>query len=293
MIAMAERPREGPNPAALLDEFSVFHTHDVHALRTHVNVESVASLSDNAYVSNDESTGQALSRLRAQAGMTVRDLAVAAGYSHGSGIQRYIDDGFDKNLAYAVAERFADALAGKGSPPIAREEVLALSGVPVEPNAAPFKMEGAGAERMKRDVPIYGTALGAVEVVDGEAIEQTMLNTAETIGYLRRPVILDGRADVYGLYVQGSSMDPRYRDGATVFVETRKPPRIGDDVVVYLRQPDEHDGERVSCALIKTLARKTAHYVELEQYGPALTFKLPIERIDHMDRVIPFDELVA
>ena len=144
---------------------------------------------------------------------------------------------------------------------------------------------------MKRDVPIYGTALGADEVVDGEAVEQTELNRAEVIGYRRRPVLLDGRADIYALYVQGSSMAPRHRDGAILFVEERRRPSVGDDAVVYLRVPDEHDGERPSCVLVKTVVRKSASYVELEQYNPPLTFRIPMERVARMDRVITLDEL--
>lgn len=159
--------------------------------------------------------------------------------------------------------------------------------------ATPFNMEGASERRMSHDVPIYWTALGAEVVPEGEAIEQTMLNTGEIVGYLRRPVLLDGRADVYGIYVQGSSMHPRYDDGGTVFVERRKPPRIGDDVVVYLRSPDHESGERVTSVLIKTLVRKSASYVELMQYEPKLTFRVEAARVERMDRVIPWGELVA
>ena len=152
-------------------------------------------------------------------------------------------------------------------------------------------MEGASAARMKRDVPVYGTALGADEVVDGEAIEQTTLNRAEVIGYRRRPVLLDGRVDVYALYVQGSSMDPRHRDGAVLFVEERRRPSIGDDAVVYLRVPDDHDGERPSAVLVKTLVKKSASFVELEQYTPPLRFRIPMDRVARLDRVLTLDEL--
>ncbi len=61
-------------------------------------------------------------------------------------------------------------------------------------------------KRMAQDVPVYGTALGASRIIDNNAIEQTTLNTGEVIAYFKRPVVLDGRVDVYGLYIQGSSM---------------------------------------------------------------------------------------
>jgi len=271
----------------------ISHAQDVHVLCTPVNVESVLLAVDNPYVAENETTGEALSRLRERSGLSVRALAAGSGYSHASGVQRYLDSAYKRRLPMEVAERMADALAGKGLPPIERQEVLALAGVPVASNATTFQMEGASEQRMIRDVPIFGTALGADEIVDGEAVEQTTLNTGDIIGYLRRPVLLDGRTDVYGLYVQGSSMAPRYRDGATVFVEKRRQPRVGDDAVIYLRVPDDHDGDRPSSVLVKTLVRKSGTYVELEQYTPPLVFRIPTERIERMDRVVPWDELVA
>jgi phage repressor protein C with HTH and peptisase S24 domain len=271
----------------------MLHTLDVHKARTPVNVDCVEQFADNPYVPDVETTGEALSRLRIRSGLSMAKLARAAGYSHASGIQRYVASDFDKRLPVEVAEKFADALAGHGNPPIERDEVFKLAGLPSAPNAKTFRMEGASEARMTRDVPIYGTALGADEIYDGEAVEQTMLNTAEVIGYLHRPTLLNGRADVYGIYVQGSSMNPRHRDGATLFVESRKRPSIGDDAVIYLRVPDEQDGERPSCVLIKTLVRKSASFIELEQYNPHLVFRIPTERVARMDRVITLDELVA
>jgi hypothetical protein len=240
-----------------------------------------------------ETTGAQLNRLRDRAGLSLRALAAKAGYAAASSIQRYADPEFDGPLGVEVATRFADAMEGQGDPPIARVEVLALTGLVTGTNGQPFHMEGASGERMRRDLPIYGTALGAEEILNGEAIEQTTLNRAEVVEYKRRPPILDGRADVYGLYVQGSSMHPRFRDGETVFVESRKRPSVGDDAVIYLRAPDEMEGERVSSVLIKTIVRKTASYIELEQFNPACTFRIPAERIERMDRVLTLDDMIG
>jgi hypothetical protein len=240
-----------------------------------------------------ETTGAQLNRLRDRAGLSLRALAAKAGYAAASSIQRYADPEFDGALGVEVAQRFADAMEGQGDPPITRAEVIALTGLVTASNAQTFQVDGPSAERMRRDLPIYGTALGAEEILGGEAIEQTALNRGEVIEYKRRPPILDGRADVYGLYVQGSSMHPRFRDGETVFVESRKRPSVGDDAVIYLRTPDEVEGERVSSVLIKTVVRKTASYVELEQFNPACTFRIPMERVERMDRVLTLDDMIG
>jgi len=159
--------------------------------------------------------------------------------------------------------------------------------------AAPFRMEGASAARMRADVPVYGTALGSDQIFDGEHIEQTMLYSDEVIGHLKRPVLLDGRADIYGVYVQGSSMAPRFRDGETAFVEGKRPASVGDDVVVYLVSPDREGEDQFHAVLIKTLVRKSASYIELEQYNPPITFKVDRKAVRQIDRVIPWSELVA
>lgn len=229
-----------------------------------------------------------------RSGLSMREAARRAGYAQASSIQRYIDGTYDKDaISIEVANKLADAFEGTGDPPIRRADLFALTGYRVEPDARPFQMEGSSQDRMARDVPVFGTALGAPEVVEGEAIEQTTLNSGEIVTYFRRPGVLNGRTDIYGLFIQGSSMYPRFSEGETAFVETRRPPRVGDDVVVYLRMPDEELGERASCVLIKRLVRRTGTHVELEQFNPPVTFRLPAQRVARIDRVVPWTELLS
>lgn len=161
-------------------------------------------------------------------------------------------------------------------------------------NAQPFKYEGPSLLRVPESLPIYGTALGAEKIVDSDAIEQTMLNTGEIVGYLKRPAILNERTDVYGLYVQGHSMEPAFSAGATIVAETKRPPRIGDDVVVYLR-PDDHedDGNRARCVLVKRLIRRSASFVELEQFNPFRTFRVQMDDVVRIDRVMTLGDLLT
>lgn len=162
-------------------------------------------------------------------------------------------------------------------------------------NAIPLKMEGASAERMDEDLPIYGTALGAAREVEGEAIEQTTLNRAEVLQYAKRPVILNGNSAAYGLYVSGSSMEPRHMDGDLLLVDPKGRVRGHDDVVVYLRptEADNDDGESARAVLVKRLLRRSSSYVELEQFHPAKVFKIDMADILRIDRVIPWQELLT
>jgi transcriptional regulator with XRE-family HTH domain len=175
-----------------------------------------------------------------------------------------------------------------------RERVNA-EGRTYEPNATPIRMEGASFERMTEDLPIYGTALGAAREVEGEAIEQTTLNRAEVLQYAKRPVILNGNSAAYGLYVSGSSMEPRHMDGELLLIDPAGRVRGGEDVVVYLRPlaPDEDNGDAARAVLVKRLVRRSSSYIELEQYHPAKTFKLDMADVVRIDRVIPWQELLT
>lgn len=162
-----------------------------------------------------------------------------------------------------------------------------------EPNAIPVKFEGPSLDRMRDDLPIFGTALGAARRVDGEAVEQVTLNRAEIVQYVKRPVLLNDKPEAYGLLVAGSSMEPRHMDGETIVVDPRGRVKAGEDVVVYLRpHGDEDDGESARAVLVKRLVRRTSGYIELQQYTPAISFRVETEEVLRIDRVVPWSELL-
>jgi phage repressor protein C with HTH and peptisase S24 domain len=198
-------------------------------------------------------------------------------------------NGFAK-LAPAFAKRLdvpTDWLLSGGPAPDNQPPLIDVSS-----NATPATIETVPPQGLSRDMPMYGSALGAEEVLEGEAIEQTTLNRGEIVEYKRRPPGLAGRSDVYGLYVQGSSMSPRYEDGEIIFVESRRRPAIGEDGVIYLKMPG-HEEDLVASVLVKRVVRKTANYLELEQYGPPRTFRIPMDRIERMDRVLSLNDLLG
>lgn len=227
-----------------------------------------------------------IARFREARGWSRPDLAVRMGTSPQQ-VER-LEKG-QRKLSQEWMTRFAQVFG------VDVAEIIKVSADALPPsNAMPFRMEGASQQRMRADLPIWGTALGAPRVVDGEAIEQTMLNQGDVIGYAKRPTILDGRADAYGLYVQGSSMAPVYTEGAMLLVERKRPPRVGDDVVVYLRpEGDEDDGSRSAGVLVKRLVRRSASYIELEQFTPAITFRIAAEKVLRIDRVMTLADLLS
>ena len=249
----------------------------------------------------EETTGQKLARLRARARLSLDEVARTAGYKGRSSVQRFFHPAYDVDyLAMDVARRLAGAFAGKGDPPVAAEEVLSLAGMPSlagELRAADRSFANLGA--LPRDLPVYGTALGSearVEAAEGGGtlkVEQAELDQSEVLGYLRRPPALEGRRDVYGVYVAGASMYPRFGEGEAVFVDPKRPPMIGDDVILFLVEADEHEGDRVRNVLVKRLKRRTADWYELEQFNPACTFRIDRKRVRAVHRIVPAGELLA
>lgn len=253
-------------------------------------------------MADGDTIGQRLSRLRARAGLSLEKVATTAGYKGRSSVQRYFEPDYDKHIPAEVAVKLLAALEGKGDPPITAKEVFTLTGIPLLSEdrhlfEIPETIRNVGA--LPRNVPIYGTALGceaSYDKAEGSGrvrVEQATLDQAEVLGYLRRPPALEGRGDVYGIYIAGESMFPRFSDGEPQFVDPRRPPSIGDDVVVHLKVPDDHEGERVGAVLIKRLKRRTAAFIELEQFNPPLCFRIEANRVEAMHRIIPAAELLS
>jgi hypothetical protein len=249
-----------------------------------------------------KTTGQVLAQLRARAGVSLDEVAREGGYKGRSSVQRYFSPDYDVDyVPMDVAQKLARAFVGRGEPKIELPEVLALAGVPPGGVAqlAPADLALGNLGALRRDLPVYGTALGSevdFESAEGAGslkVEQAALDQSEVLGYLRRPPALEGRRDVYGVYVAGASMYPRFAEGEAIFVDPKRPPMIGDDVVVFLVEPDEHEGDRVSSVLVKRLKRRTAACFELEQFNPACTFRIKRSRVRAVHRIIPAGELLA
>lgn len=146
-----------------------------------------------------------------------------------------------------------------------------------------------------RDVPVRGTAECSDHEVasdGGRAFVETMLIEDEVVDHVRRPASLDNRRDIYAIYFNGSSMEPRYEPGEIAYVDPKRTPRARDYVVLQLRKP-EADGERIFKVLAKRLIKASASHIELEQFNPAITFRIDRKDVAHMHRIIPWEELVA
>jgi SOS-response transcriptional repressor LexA len=138
------------------------------------------------------------------------------------------------------------------------------------------------AEGARRDLPLLGTALGGVmpdlEGLDEDSSDLIELDLGEVIDHLERPAAIASDRDAYALTILGDSMAPRFEPGERILVSPRAPVGIGDYVVVQLRGR-EGDDERVKLVLVKKLVRRSSTFVELCQFNPDATFRVPVERL--------------
>lgn len=136
---------------------------------------------------------------------------------------------------------------------------------------------------MPDDLPVYGTALG------GSSGGTEFLMNGQAGLYVGRPDKLTGRDDVFALYVQGDSMEPRFFEGELIICETRRPPAIGDFVVVEMKETA--DGYRV--AYLKRMAGRSGSILKLRQYNPDKTIELELDDVHQVVRVLNTHDLVS
>lgn len=149
-----------------------------------------------------------------------------------------------------------------------------------------YKANAAGS-----DLPVMGTGHCGTIIFgsngDAVEIEQTLFEPSNVIRYVTRPLALLGVKEAYAIYFIGESMLPRFRPGGLGIVNPQRPPAIGDDVVVQLT---DTEGE-IDTILVKTLRRNAPDFIELEQYNPPATFKVPRERVARIHRILDTAEL--
>lgn len=150
--------------------------------------------------------------------------------------------------------------------------------------------------KLGKDVAVLGTGMGSNMQFDEDGIskivEMMEIDENDVIDFVRRPPGVAGRKDIYAIYHTGISMQPRFFPGGLSFIETRREPNIGDAVLIQVSRGDGHDGsERVFSVLVKTLIRRTADYIELEQYNPPMTFRLPVKSVHRMHRIMENTDL--
>lgn len=152
----------------------------------------------------------------------------------------------------------------------------AAEGQRLEPIAVPYAAD------MPKSVPVFGTVVGGSQ---GD-----FHWNGEVVDHVRRPPGIADARRVFALYVNGTSMEPRYRPGDLVYVNPARAPRAGDDVIVELHD-DGVDG--AGPAYVKTLVARTPTLLICEQYNPRRRVEYSLGAVRQVLRIIPYAELLG
>lgn len=185
------------------------------------------------------------SEFASKLGKTTR--GAVGNWERGLGIKR-------ENLQ-AISDKFSVSFewlaSGRGT---AEQPNGLLTDTPNQPNAIVRDKIASKGEY----IPLYGHAVGGV---DGEFI----LNGNKLDDILAPPGLSPAHG-AYAVTVAGESMEPRYFDGETVFVDPLMRVRRGDFVVAQIKNPNEG---APPLAFIKRFVRHNDTELVLEQFNPA------------------------
>lgn len=137
-------------------------------------------------------------------------------------------------------------------------------------------------------VPLVGTGDCAEIIVTDEdgntvAIERSSFDPEHHVTYIERPQVLRGNREAYAIQFHGHSMEPRFFEGESGYVDPRWPVSPGDYVLVQLNDGECDD---VVTVLVKRLVRQTSRELVLEQHNPKLVFAIPRQLVARVHRIL-------
>lgn len=218
-----------------------------------------------------------LKELREQAGLTMRTVSDALGWSL-TRYQHYEDRYKRRFLPFELARALEDIFVPNG---VDAGSVLQLAGV--EPGqavankreAAPQRPLTLNASPGQRDLPVIGAVKGGS---DG-----FYFNDGEPKEFVERPANLKGVFNAFALYVDGESMEPRYFAGELLHVNPNRPITRNCFVAIELS-----DGQ----GLIKQFLRRSDEEVVLYQFNPPQEIHLAARQVKRIYRIIGAAEAV-
>ena len=179
---------------------------------------------------------------------TYKDLSTAIGKNHAY-VQQFVDRGTPRELK----PRDAETIAGMIEAPVPVEARPSARASAFKPSIVPGN-ELVGS----RDFPVFAAAQGG----DGHVIV-----TFDAVEYVKRPTIVEGVKDAYGILLTGESMVPAYWPGDMALIHPHLQPSRDTDVVLF-HVPPAGEAE----AIIKRLVSFNDRDWHLKQYNPAQEF---------------------
>lgn len=159
-----------------------------------------------------------------------------------------------------------------------QQVVPKLAGAPV-PNARQAEVDYPYRNTMLRDIEVRGTMAGSMA--------GAFQFEGGVVDYVARPPGLLTAKGIYALYVEGESMSPAHPPGELRFISAFKHPNIGDTVAITAKYTPDGPIE----TFIKTLVRRTASHVVVEQLNPKATIEFDTKYVVSLHKVLTMNDL--
>lgn len=241
----------------------------------------------------DKTIGDHLLALKARSGLSLSEIARLAGYRGASSLQRYFSPTYDPEaLDYRTAQKIAEAMEGAGDPPIDQYEIMVLTAAVDSTGVRPPLAPVQPSKEMKSFIPVFDTTSVSsreFSIIGKRPVEVLHLDMSEAVEVLRCPPVLE-RRDVSAFYMSGTAMRPRFNPGQIVFTEGRKPPAIGDDVLVLLTENDGQGADQRG--VIGLLQDIGPEHLSLKHHASG-SFEVPLARVGRVRRVMEAAELLS
>lgn len=211
-----------------------------------------------------------LKELREQAGLTMRAVSDALGWSL-TRYQHYEDRYKRKYLPFELARALEEMFVRQGVP---AGMVLQLAGIESGQGVAPRVSAAAprpvnlNAATPQRDLPVNSAFR--------EGWDGFWFITDEAKEFIERPANLRGVANAFALYADGDGMQPRYFAGELLYVNPNRPITPNCFVAV-----EYNDGR----GLVRQFLRRTHDAVFLRKLHPDQEIKLPAGDIRRIYRI--------
>jgi phage repressor protein C with HTH and peptisase S24 domain len=234
---------------------------------------------------NRRAEPNAIRRLRRARDLTMEQLADAVG-TDASTINKLekgkmrLNDRWLPALAKALGATIDEILESPGDTTVMAGMATRLETPPTW-DVRPAPVEVPRPAKMPNDVPVKGTAAGS------HLRGAFQLEVDTIVDWVRRPPALMNATHAYALFVEGSSMEPRYQPGDLIFVHPDRPPRPGDTVVVQA-QNSQHDPIE---ATIGTLRRRTEKAVVIAKLNPSADVEIRADTVKAIHKVLTTNDL--
>ncbi|WP_119304017.1 XRE family transcriptional regulator [Dongia deserti] len=217
-----------------------------------------------------------LKELREQAGLTMRSVSDALGWSL-TRYQHYEDRYKRKYLPFELARALEDMFVRQGVQAGAVLQLAGLEGsqtIPPRAGAAVVRPVSLNASAGQRDLPVQSAFREGSDgfwFIEGDAKE-----------FVERPANLRGVANAFALYADGDSMQPRYFAGELLFVNPNRP--ITPNCFVAIEMADGR-------GQIRQFLRRTHDSIFVRRFNPDQEQKLSAPQVKRLYRITGSAEL--